>query len=153
MSGKNSGGKPPGQRKGRSLSLGKPSRAGGLVRQAGGSSPFPPWGAGLPGHLRIRAGRQGRPENGEMNTGQAEHRGKLRNSWKMSNPSWGELLPGQGLPISKGVGEPAEQAETEAGASSSLGEPRPGGRSMDHFHLWGVGKSIADKTGMLPIIL
>lgn len=53
----------------------------------------------------------------------------------------GQLVPGQGLPVSKGVREPAEQAETEAGASSPLRGAPPRERSTDHFHLWGVGRA------------
>lgn len=106
-----------------------------MVRQAGGSSSFPCRGAGLPGHLRIRARRQGWPENGEGNTGGAEE--QLDDVQSLL----GQLVPGQGLPVSKGVREPAEQAETEACASSPLRGAPPRERSTDHFHLWGVGRA------------
>lgn len=73
-----------------------------------------------------------------MHTGQGGHPGKLRNSWKMSNPSWGELLPGQGLPISKGVSSLQSRQSRRQAHPAPSGEPRPGGRSTDHFHLCGA---------------
>lgn len=89
----------------------------------------------------------GRGTLGSRNTGGAEEQSEDAQSLL------GQLLPGQGLPVSTGVGEPAEQAEAEAGASSSLRGALPRERSTDHFHLWGVGQSIADKTDVLPAIL
>ena len=89
----------------------------------------------------------GRGTLGRGNTGEAE--GQSEDAQRLP----AQPLPGQGLPISTGVGEPAEQAEAEAGASGSLRGAPPRGRSTDHFHLWGVGQSIANKTDMLPVIL